>query len=230
MAVVLSITGIDTDIGKTVVTGLLARYLLKKGHRVITQKICQTGCSGISEDIVQHRKIMGVPLTSEDQLGLTCPYVFKEPCSPHLAASLQGVSIDPEKITAATRALKSRYDVVLLEGVGGLMVPLKLDLFLVDYLKEFDYHHILVSSSRLGSINHTASALELLAQREIKLKGLVYNSYEQTSAVITEDTRKVVLNYLNKYGHEPRIVDVAACADSATEHQIDFSEILTTIQ
>ena len=96
---VFCITGIDTDIGKSVVTGLLGRYLLGRGVNAITQKVCQTGCKGISEDILLHRKIMGMALTDEDRQGLTCPYVFSEPCSPHLAGSLENTVIEPQRIS-----------------------------------------------------------------------------------------------------------------------------------
>ncbi|MBL6957333.1 MAG: AAA family ATPase, partial [Chlorobium phaeobacteroides] len=82
---VIAIAGIDTGIGKSVATGLLARSLLESGSRVITQKMVQTGCQDVSEDILLHREIMGVPLQDVDRDGTTCPYVFSYPASPHLA-------------------------------------------------------------------------------------------------------------------------------------------------
>ncbi|CAG0907551.1 unnamed protein product [Cyprideis torosa] len=93
------------------------------------------GCQNLSEDIIRHRKLMGIGLTEDDLKGTTCPYVFAKPCSPHLAASLEGKTIDPDIIIEATDILRKKYDFVVLEGVGGLMVPLRDDLFLVDYLK-----------------------------------------------------------------------------------------------
>lgn len=88
MGSVICISGIDTDIGKTVATGLMAKALLLRGYSVITQKVAQTGCTGISEDIQEHRKLMGVELLSEDQDGLTCPYVFSKACSPVLSRKI----------------------------------------------------------------------------------------------------------------------------------------------
>ena len=80
----LFIGGIDTDIGKTYATGVLAKALYNRGLKVITQKLVQTGCEGIAEDIITHRDIMGMPLQALDKDGTTCPYVFSKPASPHL--------------------------------------------------------------------------------------------------------------------------------------------------
>ena len=84
---VLFISGIDTNVGKTVATGMIAKALAKAGKKVITQKMIQTGCEHVSEDIEAHRQIQGLPFTDEDTQGLTCPYIFTYPCSPHMAAA-----------------------------------------------------------------------------------------------------------------------------------------------
>lgn len=227
---VLCVTGIDTDIGKSIVTGLVAKFLLNQGYRVITQKVCQTGCTGVSEDIGLHRRIMGVDLTEADANGLTCPYTFSEPCSPHLAASLENAVIDPAYITACTRKLGENYDIVVLEGVGGLMVPLTSQMTLVDYLQELDYRHILVSSGRLGSINHTLSALEILKSRKMQLLGIAYNLFAETSDTITRDTRKILKKYLGRYGFADSIVDISPYQDDYTREHTDFSEIVSQIE
>ncbi|MDJ0624134.1 MAG: dethiobiotin synthase [Desulfocapsaceae bacterium] len=226
---IICITGIDTDIGKSIVTGLLAKFLVQQGYRVITQKICQTGCTGVSEDILLHRKIMGIELTEADTSGLTCPYIFPEPCSPHLAAALEQQTIDLSYVTACTRRLAANYDIVLLEGVGGLMVPLTPQVILIDYLKKFDYKHVLVSSGRLGSINHTLSALEILKNREISLLGIAYNLFGETAEVITKDTRKVLKKYLNTYGYADKLVDIAPYHDNTHQELPDFSKLIKQI-
>lgn len=111
MGKVLFISGIDTDVGKTYATGQLAKSLLNQGKSVITQKLIQTGCSGpVAEDIYKHREIMGVELFPEDLNGLTSPYIMSYPCSPHLAAKIDQVEIDPEHMTRATTELAKNYD------------------------------------------------------------------------------------------------------------------------
>ncbi|MDD5728854.1 MAG: ATP-dependent dethiobiotin synthetase BioD, partial [Victivallales bacterium] len=79
------IGGIDTDVGKTIVCGLLARYLRSAGISHISAKLVQTGCEDIADDIITHRKLEGIALLPEDRNQGTCPYIFKFPASPHLA-------------------------------------------------------------------------------------------------------------------------------------------------
>ena len=91
---VIFVGGIDTEIGKTVVTGWLARQWLEQGGEVITQKLVQTGCAGASDDILLHRRLMGCGLFEEDRDGTTMPALYAYPASPHLAARLEGRALD----------------------------------------------------------------------------------------------------------------------------------------
>ena len=95
------ISGIDTDCGKTYVTGLLAKNLLNQGFKCITSKFVQTGCIGISEDILAHRKAMGIDLLPEDKDGTTCPFVYTFPASPHLSANIDQRPFEIESIKQA---------------------------------------------------------------------------------------------------------------------------------
>lgn len=198
---VFSITGIDTGIGKTIATGLIARGLAEAGVKVITQKAVQTGCTGISEDIEKHRQLMGVPLFPEDLAGITCSYLYKTPCSPHLAARLEHDTVDATRITAATEELRSRFEVVLLEGAGGLFVPLQEEYTLLDYFTDVGWPVILVTSSRLGSINHTLASLEALRHRNLELAGVVYNNHVATEPHIAEDSLYMISLYIRRYGY-----------------------------
>ncbi len=219
---IIAVSGIDTGIGKTVATGLLARALVRQGRSVITQKAVQTGCTGVSEDILQHRELMGIGLQDVDREAVSCPLVYAYPASPHLASALEGCTIDPDSISAASALLLRRYDMVLLEGAGGLMVPLDGETLFIDYLAREDMPLVLVTSSRLGSINHTLLSLEACCHRNIALRGLVYNRFgEGTDTVIADDTRRVLERYLSLYGYSCPVVDLpeagasmsAACLD-----------------
>jgi len=228
---VFCITGIDTDIGKTFVTGLLGRFLAARGLRIITQKVVQTGCHGISEDILKHRQIMGCGVLEEDRLGLTCPYVFTTPCSPHLAARLEGKTVIPEVIAKATEVLQSRYDVVLLEGAGGLLVPLDEGMTFLDYLEKKGYPLILVSSPRLGSINHTLSAMEIVKGRGLHLCGIVYNRFLEIDSRITEDSAEIFVEYQRKYGFPERLVHFGRISEKLTEQDSpDFSGLFAELK
>ena len=198
MGKVLFVSGIDTDIGKSIATGHYAKYLMQQGYSVITQKMVQTGCQDISTDIIVHRKIQGIALTEEDRQGITCPYLFDYPCSPHLAARLQQTCIDEKIIEKSTALLAQNYDYVLLEGAGGLMVPYSEEKTTLDYLTAHGYPLIFVTSGRLGSINHTLLSLEACAQRKISVEALIYNLYPPADELITQDTQQYLRGYLAK--------------------------------
>jgi dethiobiotin synthetase len=227
---VIAVTGIDTDIGKTVATGLLGRYLLGQGKRVITQKLVQTGCAGLAEDILVHRRLMGQELRPEDEQGLTCPYVFAKPCSPHLAASVEGTGIDPAVIRQATRTLAACYDLVLLEGAGGLHVPLTEELTFLDYLEQEACPLIVVSSSRLGSINHTLSVLELARNRGLTVLGVVYNRYQEQDREIAADSARLFSLYLRRFGHHDCVIDLFAVEEyDRRQKTLDFSPLFQDV-
>ncbi|HDR1055956.1 TPA: ATP-dependent dethiobiotin synthetase BioD [Pasteurella multocida] len=212
MAKVFFITGIDTDIGKTIATGWYAKKLMQQGASVITQKMIQTGCRGIAEDLLTHRKIQGIELTEEDKQGITCPYVFDYPCSPHLAAKLEQRTIERKKIESCTALLCEKYDYVLLEGAGGLCVPYNEEETTLDYLCQHQYPVILVTSGKLGSINHTLLSLQVLQANRINVHSVVYNLYPKTDEIICQETQQFLCTYLAKQ-HPDTLFEVMRVVD-----------------
>ena len=203
------VSGIDTGIGKTYATGYLAKLWNTQGQSTITQKLIQTGNVDISEDIEKHRDIMGTGWLPEDHEKLTMPEIFSYPASPHLATQLDGRDIDFDKIEKATQILQQRFDVVLLEGAGGLMVPLTTELLTIDYIEQKKLPVILVSSGRLGSINHTLLSLEALKQRGLSLYALAYNlNDESQDELISKDTAQYLQNYLKQNFPEVKWIDI----------------------
>lgn len=203
------VSGIDTGIGKSYATGYIARKWNEEGVRTITQKFIQTGNTDISEDIELHRKIMGIPLLQDDLLGLTMPEIFTYPCSPHLAAEIDGREIDFGKIEEATAQLASKYDAVLLEGAGGLMVPLTRDYLTIDYIADKKLPLIFVTSGKLGSINHTLLSLEAIAKRGINLYMVAYNMFpKEDDDRISRDTEDYIRNYLKEHFSDTKFVKV----------------------
>ena len=207
---VLFISGIDTDIGKTYATGLLAKALMQQGINVITQKLVQTGVAidssgemNIADDIVTHRQLMGMPLQPCDLDFTTCPYRYEKPASPHLSAALANEPLDPDVITRSTIALQNDYEMVLLEGAGGLLVPITTELLTLDYVAEQGYPIVLVTSGRLGSINHTLLSLEAIKSRGLTVHSVIYNHIhddaEQTDAEIANSTIDFLQAYLIRH-------------------------------
>ena len=205
------VSGIDTGIGKTYTTGYLAKLWFEQGQNVITQKLIQTGNDDVSEDIEKHREIMGRGWFTEDESKLTMPEIFSYPASPHLATQIDGRDIDFEKIENATQQLADKFDVVLLEGAGGLMVPLTTELLTIDYLVKKNYPIILVSSGRLGSINHTLLSLEVIQQRGLNLFAMAYNLKDESQdPKISQDTAGYLKRYLNLHFPQTQWIDIPA--------------------
>lgn len=222
------ISGIDTDVGKTIATGLMARYLFKQNQSIITQKIVQTGCQGSSDDILVHRQLMGCELFEEDRSGLTCPYLFKRPASPHLAARLEGGRINTQIISRATLELKKRFKTILIEGAGGLQVPLNNDSTVLEYIRENHYPVILVTSSKLGSINHTLLSIEALKTRNINLVGMVYNRYPETDNIISDDSIMQMRRFMIRCGYGEQIVEMGGM-DLSKPDDLDFAGFFKTV-
>ncbi|MFO7902349.1 MAG: dethiobiotin synthase [Planctomycetota bacterium] len=213
---ILFVTGIDTEIGKTVATGLLAAWLQAQGHRTITQKLVQTGGQEAADDVCHHRRLMGIGPLPEDQQGLTCPAVYPFPASPHLAARLAGEVVDIQRIVDCATQLAARYEFVLVEGVGGLLVPLTQDTKVIDLIASQAWPVVLVTAPRLGSINHTLLSLEAIEARGLELAAVVYNLHYPAASEIVADTRRVVQKALVTMGHAAPMIDLPSEAGPGT--------------
>ncbi|NQT32407.1 MAG: dethiobiotin synthase [Candidatus Omnitrophica bacterium] len=188
------ITGTDTGVGKTVVTGLLGRYLLDEGVNAVTQKWIQTGCDSVSEDIIAHEKLMGEGSGRfKEFYPDMAPYIFKYPASPHLAASLEGENIDPVKITGSFYRLSDKFDIVLAEGAGGVMVPLNGEMTISDIAGELKLPVLIVAENRLGAINQTLLTVEAVRVRNLKILGIVFNRPSSSGdEFILNDNLKII--------------------------------------
>ena len=188
------ITGTDTGAGKTLISGLLGRYLLSKGYRVITQKWVETGSKDFSLDIRQHLKLMGK--TKRDivhYLPLVSPYNFTFPASPHLASQIDKKSISINKIKKSFKLLSHKFDYVIVEGVGGALVPITKKKLLIDLAKELNLPVVIVSGNKLGAINHTLLTIEALLRRKMRIAGIIFNNQPtRQDRVVLKDNPNIV--------------------------------------
>lgn len=202
------LTGIDTDAGKTYATAFLANRFMAEGKSVVTQKFIQTGCVGQSEDILKHRELTGTGLLPEDVDGTTAPIIFSYPASAQLAARIDGREIDVSLIDRSRELLAERYDVVIIEGAGGLMVPFTDDFLTIDYISSRGLPAVLVTNGVLGSINHTLLSLEALGRRGIELPYVIYNRHFDRDAIIAEDTHGFIERYLKRHFPKTELIDL----------------------
>lgn len=195
---VLFITGIGTDVGKSFATGWLAKEMIDNGISCITQKMIQTGNTGHSEDIDRHRKIMRMEYLPEDNDGTTAPIIFTYPASPHLAAKIDGKKIDLNIISDATQYLEKKYGHVLVEGAGGLMVPIEGTYLTADYIREQSIPVVITVTGQLGSINHALLTFNAVKSYGLNLFAVIYNPYFDKDEVICKDTRIYLKKWLEK--------------------------------
>jgi len=116
--------------------------------------------------------------------------------------------IDIELLSKATDRLSEKYDIVLIEGAGGLFVPVTMNLFIIDYIKMHSYPVVLVSSSKLGSINHTLLSIESCASHGIQIHALVYNRFPFDSKILADDSYQAMTHALFRHYPQARVVDL----------------------
>ncbi len=180
----LFVTGIGTGIGKTVVSAVLVEKLKADYWKPI-----QSGDLDNSDTQTVKRLVSNTPSYLHPEA-----YRLTQPFSPHKSAAIDGISIDPQRIV-----IPATTNRLIIEGAGGLMVPLTKDFLIIDLIKQLGAAVILVSKNYLGSINHTLLSVYALQKENIPIIGLIFNG--------TKDiySKEVILNYtgLNLLGHIP---------------------------
>jgi dethiobiotin synthetase len=193
------ITGTDTEVGKTIVCGLLGRYLLEKGCNAVTQKWIQTGSDDYPIDIAAHLKIMGLKKSDyQNYLADIAPYVFKLPASPHLAAAVEKKKISAVKIRNSFKGLTKQFDFVIAEGIGGALVPFNKKRLVIDIADELDLPVIIVAQNKLGAINHTLLTIEAIKARGMNILGIIFNGQKQKADKIILDDNPQIIKSLSK--------------------------------
>ena len=218
------VAGTDTAVGKTLVAGGLAAALRLRGVNVGVMK--PVSCGG-DEDALFLKNCAA----SDDSLELVSPVRLKHPLSPNVAASIERKKIDPGRIMKAFRFLQSRYEVLVVEGCGGLLVPIRDDFFVIDLARQMKSKTLLVSRSGLGAINHSLLSVEALRKRKIPLLGVVFNRVSGGGALAqAEATNPEVVSRLAKtpsLGIFPYLKACRAdCVGKAFLKHIDLAKIL----
>ncbi|MFD0586512.1 dethiobiotin synthase [Paenibacillus sp. GCM10027627] len=176
----LFVAGTDTDIGKTVVTGAIVAALRDEGLKLGVWKPVQSGASiGLghtdAERLIAYSGIAERP-------EAVAPYSFAAPLAPYAAAQKSGMSLTLESITEAGRPLAKRYDALLVEGAGGVLVPLAEDGLVLDLMAELGLPVLIVARSTLGTVNHTLLTISCLRQKGIPITGVILNDGKRAAA------------------------------------------------
>lgn len=205
------VLGTDTGVGKTVVAAGLTLALRERGVRVGVMKPIATGCLGHSGRLVSTDAAYLMEAAMMDATGLVNPVRYRSPVAPSVAALVEKVEVNIDQIVAAYDELKKAYDFIVVEGVGGVLVPIKENYFVSNLVEALDLSVLLVVSSKLGTINHTLLSVEALLSRGIEIAGIVMNGVENANISLAEITNpKVVADLSGQVflGTLPKLLDV----------------------
>ena len=170
------VTGTDTGVGKTFITVGLARLLSNQGLRVGVMKPIETGCTRTGDALIpSDASLLRSAAGAKQDLRSVCPYRFEAPLAPDVAARQAGSTINPEVICDQFRRVARVHDVVLVEGAGGLLVPIWERYTMADLASQLGLPLLVVAASRLGAVNHTLLTLELARLRELRVVAYVLN-------------------------------------------------------
>ncbi|QWD68486.1 dethiobiotin synthase [Polynucleobacter sp. VK25] len=183
------VTGTDTEVGKTLVSGALILKLREQGVNAIGFKPVVAGTYKDAQGFTQNEDIETLRIASNlssDELSL-CPYVLDQPAAPHLVAKHQGLKLEMAVITEAFRNTQKHADCIVVEGAGGLLIPLNEDENLSDFAKEIHLPVILVVGMKLGCINHALLTYEAIKARNLNIVGWVANALSEEMPLLQEN-------------------------------------------
>ncbi len=231
----LFITGTDTGVGKTVVTAAILAYFQHQGKKVGIMKPIETGVnsecsSAANSDALFLMECGGI----EDSLSEVCPIRLQPAASPFQAAMIENCAIQPGTILSAYKKLSGQYDWVLVEGIGGVRVPITRDYGVVDLMRDLGLPVVVVAHTQLGTLNHTLMTLDTLKQNGIPVRGVVLNrTGPETANAIEQDQPRLIeeLSGAKVLGEFPYIDNLNTQSFSpeklkTLEASVDFSGLI----
>jgi dethiobiotin synthetase len=180
----LLITGTDTGVGKTMVGCTLAFALKVRGLRVGVMKPAETGCPHESGSLLPNDAVaLRASASAAHPLEMICPYRYPSPLAPAAAAEVDGLPPpDPKEVGRLFERIAADSDVVLVEGAGGIAVPLAWDFNYADLAAALDLEIILVVANRLGCLNAAVLSIDYAARRQTPVRGYILNDVEPVSS------------------------------------------------
>jgi dethiobiotin synthetase len=210
------ITGTDTGVGKTVVSAGLALALKARGLKVGVMKPIATGCHGSDNHLISQDAVYLFEAAENEYTGLTSPSRFRNPLAPNVASVIEKKEVDLNAVRRAYRELQKHYDFIIVEGIGGLLVPIAKDYFVANLIREFRLPLVIVSRPALGTINHTLLTVDAAVIRGFDIRGIIFNRVPKVNYSIAEITNPKVVHDLTGVpilGSIPEMddVDIESC-------------------
>lgn len=240
------ITGTDTGVGKTIITAALIKAVGFIGLKACGMKPIETGCKTadsrqrsavsrkkrtlIPSDGIFLKKMAGI----DDSIDLVTPIRFESPLAPLPASEIEGREIDLNKIRAAYSELSKKYDVVITEGIGGLLVPIKRDYSVLDLARDFGLPILIVSRPGLGTLNHTLLTVQYAIKEGLTVAGIIVNYSQPPERTLAENTNPEVIKQISPVpliGIFPYLKDLEnSTIEKAAVKNLDIELIRTFLQ
>ena len=189
------ITATDTGIGKTVVAAGLALVLRARGFNVGVMKPIATGCFGEGR-LVSADAVYLFEAAENEFAPLTSPIRYRNPVAPSIASIYERKEVDINAIRKAYTELKKHYDYIIVEGIGGLLVPIKKNFLVANMIREMGIPLVIVSHVNLGAINHTLLTVDSALMRGLSIKGIIFNRAPIVNYSLAELTNPRVIHEL----------------------------------
>ena len=188
------ITGTDTGVGTTIIAGALIRVIQSFGIKTCAMKPIESGCGKEGDVLIPYDgTFLKQAAHMEEPIRLVTPCCFENPLAPYAAAEIEGRTIGIDEIKKAYYTLYRSYEAIVVEGIGGLMVPLKKDYYVVDLAKEFSLPLLIVTKPGLGTINHTMLTVNYALEAGLEVAGLIVNYNRPPEDSLIEKTNSKVL-------------------------------------
>lgn len=192
MAKTIFITATGTDIGKTYVSGLIAKHIKDKGLNIGYYKAALSGSNDIKDSDAWYVKQQADLPDSYDEM---VSYTYKHAYSPHLAAQIEGNPPDIKIIKNAYKDISKKHDYMIVEGSGGIICPIRYDsnqkIFLEDIIKELNIPSLIIADAGLGTINSTVLTIEYMRSKNLKINGVILNRFEMSNKM-HKDNKKMI--------------------------------------
>jgi len=224
------ITGTDTGVGKTVITVALIKAICRLGFTAGGMKPIESGCMQQGDVLVPPDGMFIKTIAHmEENIRQITPCRFKSPLAPLPASESEDISVDFEKINKAFADITGNYDVVIVEGIGGLLVPITRDYSVIDMAKDFNLPLIVVSKPSLGTINHTMLTVNYALKEGLRVAGIIINYNQPTENTLAEATNPEVIKRISPVpviGIFPYLKDMESTTiETAAKETIDIDII-----
>jgi dethiobiotin synthetase len=195
------VTATDTEVGKTVVACTIAATLAARGERVATFKPAVTGLTELDGTMPDH-ELLRRSAGSAQPAEAVSPYRFGPAVSPHLAAELAGIEVAPGHLVAGTEASTALADVLVVEGVGGILVPLAPDYLVRDLAAELALPVVIAARPGLGTINHTLMTIECARAAGLDVAAVVLTPWRRFPRAVERSNRSTIeaLGHVETFG------------------------------